>query len=368
MALKLDILANTRQFVSESKKAGASLEDISDSLDDLARDAKTDGQKTERAIDDIGEAAEDTGRDIDKAGDKMERTFREMTKDAQKAERAVKDVGDKAKSSTSSGFGDASAASSEFKDEALSNFSEITSSFDGSMESIGELAQGTLGGIAANIPGIGIAAGVAALGIGAITAEIQRTAEKAEETKQSVIDSYLEIGDALDKEAVDARVRDILGVEETRKEAELLAELMDSTVGEAALALAGDFESAGTTAEEAWEAINLAPGDINMTTWENLKTTLRATEDGMRYGKEAADAQADANRRTAESARKAAEANRKQTERLRDFFEEARRPTPPINQKVSLVLDDRAVRNYVPPTKTMRVNVQPTRGRTMSWE
>jgi hypothetical protein len=33
MALKLDILANTRDFVMNMKRAGASVEDVSDELD-----------------------------------------------------------------------------------------------------------------------------------------------------------------------------------------------------------------------------------------------------------------------------------------------------------------------------------------------
>lgn len=363
MALKLDILANTRQLVSEMRKGGASVEDISDALDDLARDAKISGDKTERAIDDIGDAGTDAARDVDKAADKMERSFRDLVRDAKKADQAVDKIGDSGKK----GFDIAGDAAGEFKSEALSNFSEVTSSFDGSMESIGDLAQGTLGGIAGSIPGVGIAAGIAAAGVGLITAELQRTAEKSEETKQSIIDDFLEVGDALDKEAVDARVRDILNAEDTRKEAELLAELMGTTVGQAALALAGDFESAGITAEEAWEAINLAPGDVDLRTWGDLQTTLKATEDGMRYGREAAEAQKEANRRTAQSSRNAARETEKQTEKLREFFEQAKKPTTAVRVPVYADLSpfNRDVRYAMNQQRSINITAQLTRGRLL---
>jgi hypothetical protein len=76
-------------------------------------------------------------------------------------------------------------AAGEFKQEALQNFSEVTSSFDGSMSSIQDLAQGTLGGLASSgLPGIGIAAGVAAAGIGLIGGALESVQEETEASKQ----------------------------------------------------------------------------------------------------------------------------------------------------------------------------------------
>lgn len=273
MALKLDILANTRQFTGEMKQAGASVEDVSEALDDMARDG-------------------------DKAGDKLERSFRDIVQDAKKADKAVEKIGDTSKK----GFTKASGAGAEFKEESLANFSEVTSSFDGSMSSIGELAQGTLGGVAANIPGIGIAAGVAALGIGAITTELTNMETRSKEIKDGIIGDFLEIGDALDQEAVNARVRDILGVDATRKEAELLADILDINVGQAALAMAGDFESAGVTVEDVMEGINNAGGNVDFSTWNSLKNTVESTTGAMEAGREAAEAQSQAQSRTAQNA------------------------------------------------------------------
>ncbi len=273
MALKLDILANTRQVVSEMKKAGASVEDVTDALDDMARDGKQDG-------------------------DKLERTFKDLAREAKRADKAVENIGGRG-----GGFAKAGAASGEFKDEALANFSEVTSSFDGSMESIGELAQGTLGGVAANLPGIGIAAGVAAIGVGAITTRLTELGEENKRIKEGIIADAIELGDALDKEAVDARVRDILGTENTRKQAELLAEILKVSVGEAALIMAGDVESAGTTIEEVMDRVNNASGNVNYDTWIDLKNTIDSTTGALTAAEEAANAVAEADRRTAESAK-----------------------------------------------------------------
>lgn len=275
MALKLDILANTRDLVSNMKKAGESVEDVSDALDDLAKDG---------------------GRD----GEKLERTFKDLAREAKKTDKAVQDIGDR----SGGGFAKAGAASGEFKDEALSNFSEVTSSFDGSMSSISELAQGTLGGVAANLPGIGVAAGVAAAGLGAITARFTELGEENKRIKDGIIADAIELGDALDKEAVDARVRDLLGTENTKKQAELLAEILQVNLGEAALILAGDFESAGTTIEQVMEGVNNASGDVNYDTWIDLKNTIDATTGALEGAEQAAEAVATADKRTADAAKK----------------------------------------------------------------
>lgn len=259
----------------------------------VAKGAKS----AERALKDLEDAAGDAGKDGGRDLDKLEDELKDVQRQSEKTGRSVDDIGDGAKK----GFRRAGGASSEFKDEALANFSEVTSSFDGSMESIGELAQGTLGGVAANIPGIGVAAGAAAVGVGLITSEMTKAQEKSAEIKGNIIDDFLELGDALDKEAVDARVRDILGAEDTRKEAKLLAEILDINVGQAALAMAGDFESAGVTIDQVMEGIESASGNVDLATWESLKGTINATTEAMQAGKDAADAQAEAQKRTAQT-------------------------------------------------------------------
>ncbi len=259
MALKLDILANTRQFTSEMSTAGASVDDVSSALDDMAKD----GQKS---------------------GDKLEASFRDIAKSAKTAEKATSNIGTTSKKE----FSKASEASSEFKGEALQNFSEVSSSFDGSMQGIGDLAQGTLGGVASSIPGIGIAAGIAAAGIGAITSTLVALQDQAKAITDGIIGDFLDMGDALDEQAVQTRVKEFLKPENV-KQAELLAELLHTTVSKAALAMAGDFQAAGVTVEDTVAAIANAPGDVNYDTWIQLQNTVTATNKGLKLGKEAAN-------------------------------------------------------------------------------
>ena len=313
MALKLDILANTRDLVSNMKKAGESVEDVSDALDDLAKDG---------------------GRD----GEKLERTFKDLAREAKKTDKAVQDIGDR----SGGGFAKAGAASGEFKDEALSNFSEVTSSFDGSMSSISELAQGTLGGVAANLPGIGVAAGVAAAGLGAITARFTELGEENKRIKEGIIADAVELGDALDKEAVDARVRDILGTENTRKQAELLKEILQVNLGEAALILAGDVESAGTTVEEVMERVNNASGNVNYDTWIDLKNTIDSTTGALEGAEQAAKAVAEADSRTAARAKENQATVRSEVAKTRETLLNMARGT--YNPTIRPVIDESAFR------------------------
>lgn len=271
MALKLDILANTRQFVAESKKAGSSLDDIGDSLEDVAREARTTGDKTERAIDDIGDAAKDTARDIDTAGDKMERTFRELVKDAKKTDTAIGKVGDVGKK----GFGKANDAAGEFKDEALSNFSEVTSSFDGSMSSIQDLAQGTLGGLASTgIPGVGLAAGIAAIAVGAIGSAIGENDEAMQASAEAAAqwaDAYVASGGRIvDSAHVVAEIQAIATDPERYKKAKQDAEDWGVDVSDAMRAIAGDAtalevvqRSLAERSDEATAALKTQEGQVD---------------------------------------------------------------------------------------------------------
>lgn len=269
-------------------------------------DAEDAFKELERSVSDAGS---DGARDLDK----LEEKLKDVQRESERVEKATEKIGDGGKR----GFGQASEATSEFKNEATQNFSEIASSFDGSMESIGELAQGTLGGLASSgLPGIGVAAGIAALGIGGITSRITELQERAKETTEGIVADFIEMGTALDSEAVRGRVSDILNSDVARKEAQLLANLLEIDLGRAALALAGDFDAAGVSAEDAWDAIAAAPGDVNYDTWVGLKSQLKATEEGMMGGALAADAMAGAMDRKARADLQAAVATGKVTEEV----------------------------------------------------
>ncbi|KQQ65197.1 hypothetical protein [Microbacterium sp. Leaf320] len=144
------------------------LEDAAEAFEDLekaARSADLDKEltKAQKATDKLDDELDDTRESLKRLG------F------------AARDVGDDSKRA----FSSASENVEEFKNEAAQNFSEVTSSFDGSMDSILDLAQGTLGGLASGISGpLGIALGIAAAGIGLVVNGLVEGEEHAEELRE----------------------------------------------------------------------------------------------------------------------------------------------------------------------------------------
>jgi len=270
MALEYDINANTRRAQEETKKLGKTLEDLSDELDTLGKDDATE---------------------------KMERNLKELARTADTS-------GDKVGKSLKDGFKKAEGGAEDFKQEANSTARETAASFDGSAESISDAFQE----VAANAFGaFGPAAGLAGLavaaGIGGIKTTFDELAEKSKEVKEGILNDFLEVGDALDREAVDARVRDLLGNENTRKQAELLKDILNVDLSEAVLILAGDFDSAGTTMEEAMAGVQAASGNVDFQTWLELKNTMDATNAAFEVGTALAKAREDAAKRTGDAER-----------------------------------------------------------------
>lgn len=175
MALKLDILANTRQLVGEMKKAGASVEDISDSLDDMAKDG-------------------------DQAGERLERSFREITKAADKSAKSVKR--------------DYKQAFDGVKQEAGQSGREAAQSFGGGFEDVADFAQETLAqafsgfGPAAAAAGVAVAAALGAALQGAADAQ-ERLAEARERAAELSQTLYENKGDLPMEDAI-SRVLELL--------------------------------------------------------------------------------------------------------------------------------------------------------------
>lgn len=148
------------------------LEDAQGALEDLGRDKGPD--KLERNL----EAAQDA----------TERLKKETRETADAIEREYRDAYRKLKTESKEGYRKASDAAEGFKDEAKQNFAETASSFDGSMESIADGVQGTLGGLATSISG---PLGIAAAGAGAVAgAFLNSWITSTEETKQAISDMY----------------------------------------------------------------------------------------------------------------------------------------------------------------------------------
>lgn len=158
MALKLDVLANTRQLVSEMKKGGTSIEDVSDALDDLARDGDGAGEKLEKSFKDLAREARQSGGVVE---DSIGKSFK-------KADRDVQNFGSNA------------------RDELRDSAREGAASFDGEISDVGDVLQET----AANLGPAGlIGAGL----IGALTAVATQSVEAWNEKIQGIKDATAEM-------------------------------------------------------------------------------------------------------------------------------------------------------------------------------
>jgi hypothetical protein len=200
----IGVAADTRAFES-GVKAGIiePVEDAQDALQDLARsgDKAGDGlskgsRDAELSLGKLGRAGKEAGDDLEaglkgaqKQTDLTAADYRAMTAKIE-AETA------KIKSSSRESFDKAGGSSGEFKEEALSNFSEVTSSFQGDMTSITDLAQGTFGGLASLGGPASIAFGGLAVAVGLIGQAFATSGEESEEFKQKIADlAQTKLGD-----------------------------------------------------------------------------------------------------------------------------------------------------------------------------
>ena len=169
--VKLDLVTDTSEIKKGFKDVESALEDVSDSLDDVANDAEGAGQKMERSFSDVAKEtkkeARDTAKEVGGSYDKMAR-----------------DSGD---------------ATNQMKEDSFSNAKEVAASFDGSAESIVDGFQGAAAEMFSGFGPAGAAAGLAAAaGLGLITAELQKSKERAAENAEAAW--------AMAKEMVDAGV------------------------------------------------------------------------------------------------------------------------------------------------------------------
>jgi gas vesicle protein len=222
--IQIDILANERDFLRGAGATEGALDDVAGSLDDLAKDA----QKTTKGVgDDFDKLAKDAKKAGDKLGhqlgnevkaggkeassalEKVEKSFKEL---ADASKRESKEAGDKLGDGMKRGAREADSAVTSFKDEARQNFSEVASSFDGSIEGAVDGIQGTLGGLATSISGpLGLAfAGLGVVG-GAVFTSIQEDAEETKEFVASAFEDMTESGKAYaSEEFVNSQLKDII--------------------------------------------------------------------------------------------------------------------------------------------------------------
>jgi hypothetical protein len=255
--ITLNVLGNFRDFIRGTQDADNALDDVSDALDDVAKDAVKDGQKAGDAIDD---GISDGSKEASKSLERLEASFRDLTDTAKKE---TDQAGDAAKKNLGKG-GVASESISGFKDEAIQNFSEVASSFDGSAQGIADGIQGTFGGLATALPlPLGIAAGaIGAIG-GAIATDWAKHSEEMEQAASDWADAYIEAGNRiLSSSQIVGKVQEITTDPELYKKAQENAKNWGTSVGLAMLAMAGDANALA----EAQQGLNKKTNEMNALT------------------------------------------------------------------------------------------------------
>jgi len=183
--------ANVKPFLKGAKDVEGALDDVSGTLDDLARDAAKSGDKTGDALADGVDDGTDAAR---KSTEKLEKSFADLA-DASKKE--SKKAGDSIDTNVKKGTDGANASLDDMRGEASSVAGETASSFDGSADSILGAFQDLTSKAFTGFGPAGEAAGlIAAVGIGAAVAVFQNGVEKTEEWRENVAELGTEMIDA----------------------------------------------------------------------------------------------------------------------------------------------------------------------------
>lgn len=162
--INIDANLGAKGFIKGAKDMENALENVSDELDNVAKSG---------------------AQDVEKLADKL--------KEADKAAKALKDSGNDIGKGVKKGTVEAEDATEVYRKEAISNVSEVTSSFTGSWESAIDVVQGTLGGVVQDLKGFGLILGAAgAAGVGLIGVALQQMQEQAKEAEARI----QELGDA----------------------------------------------------------------------------------------------------------------------------------------------------------------------------
>lgn len=145
----------------------------------------------ERALGKLEDAVGDTGKGGARDLDKLEDELKDVQRQGEKTERSMKDIGDSSKRTWDA----ASDNVKGFKDEAVQNFAEVASSFDGDLSQMADGVQGLTGGLASALtPGIGIPVAILGAAAAAFFASWQKAAEDSEARIQAMYDDFTETG------------------------------------------------------------------------------------------------------------------------------------------------------------------------------
>ncbi len=188
--ISIDFAANVGKFIAGAGNVETALEKVSDSLDDVARDAQRAGK----------DAGADLASGVDKGTDKaeasvdnLEKSFRELREDARSNSGKI---GDDLGENIKKGADDASEGTKALKENARANLKEVGASFTDIDSAVGGL-QGFIAEATEGFGAAGVAAGaLAAISLGALQSQLQGAADKINEAKEQAMDLASEIIDA----------------------------------------------------------------------------------------------------------------------------------------------------------------------------
>lgn len=201
--ISIGIASDTRAFATGVRSGVLKpLEDVEKALDGVERAGDDANAELVGGFKGAQRATKDLERDNKDLAETIQR-------EARKSSRAVRDIGDE-------GFAKSSDAVRGFKDEATQNFSEVASSFDGSIQGIADGVQGTLGGLASSISGpIGLALGGLGIIAGTVGSAWAAQSEQIAEDWQTMYDDMVESGaQFLSQDLINQRIQDIVSDQE----------------------------------------------------------------------------------------------------------------------------------------------------------
>lgn len=231
----INFVSDIRRFIKGTDDIGEALEQVSDSLDDVAREGEGATEQLERSFKDLTKVID---QETDDAARKMARNIDRGT------DQAKRDL-------------------DELRNESRQNFAETFSSFDGSIESLLDGIQGTLGGVTAGLGSIPAfaAAAAGAAGLGLVTGALVKQQEEADKLRTNLANAYREAAEAgrdyLSSVQITAEAQDILlnpdrrgELDRYRSEAERIGVDINTYVS----ARAGDLDALAYAIERAQAA------------------------------------------------------------------------------------------------------------------
>lgn len=238
-------------------------------------------EDAEQALKDLGDAKglDSLENDLEAAQDASKKLARETKRTADDIEDEYRKAYGKLKRESKESYDDAGKATEAFKDEAKQNFAETAASFDGSMDSIVDMAQSTFGGLATAIGGpLGIAlAAAGALAGSALTGIIEMSANMKDKVTENFEQMVANGSRSLSLLQENEQIAKVWS--EQSDKIKRISELTGAPVERVAraLALGGDSAQALADALDKTQASGRRPEVRNLV--NDLHNVIRAQED-----------------------------------------------------------------------------------------